>query len=218
MLKQSVKRDPRDLAAYTHTDAARYLDMPRSTIRNWVGTNGIVQPAGALLSFNNLVELHTLGSLRRVHGIKPEKIRNAIAYVSERMGVDRPLLHGEFSTDGVDLFVERGGLVSASRPGQVPIQDVIRSYLKRVDWDDMKAPIRLFPLSEAQSDTERLIAIDPIRSFGKPMLVGTGVPTHILVARFRGRESMQELADDYDIPLDKVEAAIRWELAQKAAA
>lgn len=70
-------RDPRDLPMYTVTEGARYLDLPVSTLRDWVrGRPDRFEPVlawpddeGGLLSFTNIVEAHVLSALRRQHRV-----------------------------------------------------------------------------------------------------------------------------------------------------
>ena len=47
--------------------------------------------------------------------------------------------------------------------------------------------------------------------FGKPVIAGTGISTAIIASRFNARESIAELAAEYDCPPQKIEEAIRWE-------
>lgn len=214
------EKDPRDMAAYTFSDASWYLKLPRSTLRDWTGERGVIQPVTPrFLSFNNLIECYTLAAMRRDHGLKLARIRAALRYVSERMGAVRPLLHSNFTTDGVDLFVKRGILVSASGEGQLPIQEIVRIYLRRVEWDSFQAPIRLFPLTRpgVQVDAPRRVVIDPQISFGRPVVAGTGVPTEVVAGRFGAGENPAEIAEDYGILEDDVLEALRWEGQKQAA-
>ena len=71
--------------------------------------------------------------------------------------------------------------------------------------------------AEALADEPRAIAMDPYVSFGRPMLVGTGIPTAIVAERYKAGESIQELAYDYDLLPSLIEEAIRCELEMKAA-
>src|SRR5262249_36106974 len=143
--------DPRLAPAYTTAEAARYLRMPEGTLRSWLA--GRVYPAGGrrkrslpliqlddpegeYLSFINLVEAHILAAIRRRHGVKLPKVRNALGYVKRHHHIDRPLIDQSFQTDGLDLFVERyGDLINASREGQQAIKEIVSVYLQRIDRD-----------------------------------------------------------------------------------
>lgn len=81
--------DVRELPSYGITEAAHYLRIPRTTIRDWVtgryyhGMGGrrfskpiipMADPRARLLSFMNLVEIHVLDAIRREHNIPLEKV------------------------------------------------------------------------------------------------------------------------------------------------
>ncbi len=129
-------KDPRDVAAYTVGEAARYLRLPRGTLLHWVagqpsrGRDGsprrtprVFRPATTkplMLSFWNLVEAFVLASIRRQHGVSLQKVRRAISFVEREMELPRPLIEYEFLTNGVDLFVKEYGLRQAGPPGTSP--------------------------------------------------------------------------------------------------
>ena len=55
------------------------------------------------------------------------------------------------------------------------------------------------------------VRIDPCIQVGHPVIDGTRVPTRMLARSHRAGESIRDLADDYDLSEDQVEAAIRYE-------
>jgi len=55
--------------------------------------------------------------------------------------------------------------------------------------------------------------IDPRIQFGRPILVGSAIPTAVIAQRYKAGESIQGLAGDYDRPRLEIEEAIRCELA-----
>lgn len=170
-------------------------------------------PARKLLSFTNLVELHVLIQMRRVHGLQLPKVRKAIRFVGEHLGVDHPLARQRFQTDGVELLVEHlGDLVAASAHGQILIRDVLVDALRRVEADETGLAARLFPYTRSPGTASpRLVVLDPRIAFGRPVLAGTGIPTAVLAERFSAGESMAGLARDYGREVDEIEEAIRCE-------
>jgi len=119
----------------------------------------------------------------------------------------------------VDLFVETfGHLVNISQEGQLAIKDLIEAYLQRVERDSIGAPIRLYPFTrERKPEEPKTIVIDPSISFGRPVLVGTGIATTIIAQRYKAGESIEELAEDYGRSRSDIEEAIRCELWLDAA-
>jgi uncharacterized protein (DUF433 family) len=63
-----------------------------------------------------------------------------------------------------------------------------------------------------ESGTEgepKVILMDPKLSFGKPVIVETGIPVSVIVGRYRAGEDPNAIANDYSIPTDHVNDAIR---------
>lgn len=202
---------------YTLREVSLYARVPVPTLRAWVESGVIVVPAAggpATLSFLNLVEVFVLGDIRRQRGVSMARVCGALHYVSEQMGVERPLICQAFRTDGVERFVERMG------QGQDPswydsraLRDAMNSRLERVTWSNGIAT-GIFPLSRASEGTEpRLVAISPEFGFGQPVIVGTGIRVSVIRQRFKAGEAMRELADDYGVAIEQIEEAVRMRAA-----
>ena len=227
----NIKNDPRILPAYPLNDAARYLQMSPATLRSWVVGRSyptargdrffkplIAAPASDqkfTLSFINLVEAHVLDAIRRTHGVALPKVRRAIDYVKRDLRSEHPLAEKSFETDGIDLFVRHYG--------QLAMKTVLEAYLERIERDPSGVALRLYPFtrnrsaSACVSDEPRSVVIDPGVSYGRPVLVGTGIPTAVLAERYKAGDSIKGLAEDYGVPTDEIEEAIRCELRTEAA-
>lgn len=220
--------DPRDIPAYTIAEAAHYLCIPKATLRAWVlGQKGrhdfrhvidLSHPESHLLSFCNLAEAHVLRSLRTVHGIQLPRIRKALQFVKRHFGWRRPLIQQEFKTDGLHLFIEKlGQVVVASEEGQLVLREVM-VHLERLEWEDNVAA-RLYPFTRMEPDNApKSVIIDPLHSFGRPILKVSRIATAIIAERYKAGESIQALADDYGCSNDDVEEGIRCELRLSTAA
>jgi uncharacterized protein (DUF433 family) len=216
-------RDPSELPLYRVRDAARYLSIPPATLRAWVfgqsGFSAVLErpdPHKPWLSFFNLVEAHVLDALRREHKISLQKVRNALSYLARKMPTPHPLADPAFTTNGLSLFLDRyGELINLSREGQLGMRSVLEAHLKRIDRDPAGGmPLRLFPFTRRKTaDEPKMIVIDPRVAFGRPVIVGTGIPTAIIAQRYKAGESIAELSEDYERPRDQIEEAIRTELA-----
>ncbi|MBI1923990.1 DUF433 domain-containing protein, partial [Candidatus Poribacteria bacterium] len=167
-----------------------------------------------LLSFMNLVEVHVLSAIRRQYDVRLNKVRSALDYLNEQYQSKHPLADGKFETDGIDLFIERyGQLIDISRSGQLAMRSLLEAHLRRIDWDSSGCASRLYPFIRKQNVQEpKVIVIDPFISFGRPVLVGTGIPTAVIADRYKSGESIDELADDYGRHRLEIEEAIRCEL------
>lgn len=228
--------DVREISAYSMAEAAHYLGIPKSTLRSWfVGQaytrrderkmfRAVIRPAdraGPGLSFSNLVEAYVLTAIRRKHEIPLPKVRNSLLFLTNRLGSKRPLLEQQFATNGVDLFVEHlDQIINISREGQVEMADFIRAHLERIERDAKGLPIKLYPFTRSQlpRGQPRTIEIDPRVSFGRPVLVGTGIPTAVLAEQFKAGDPPAALAKEYGADEEAVWEAIRCELEFRQAA
>jgi uncharacterized protein (DUF433 family) len=110
-----------------------------------------------------------------------------------------------------------GKLVDAAHGGQAAIREVVENSLERVELDDRRLPLRLYPWRREPTEP-RIIALDPRRAFGKPTVVGSAVQSETIIDRHRAGESVAQLAADYNLPGDVIEGVLRWGLdAAKAA-
>jgi uncharacterized protein (DUF433 family) len=213
-------RDPRDVPTYGIREAASYMRLPPTTLREWVTGAARVIPLGGsrppLLSFWNLVEAYVLAALRRRHRVPLQRVRKALRFVERELDTARPLIEQEFLTDGLDLFVEYyGKLINASRAGQTEIRSLLEASLERVERDPKGLAERLFPWAREPGEP-REVEIDPRRAFGKLVVAGTGIPTAIIADRLRAGDTLAHLAKDYHLKLEQVGAALRWELGAYA--
>ena len=219
-----IRRTP----AYSFVEAAHYLRLPVSTLASWFRGHAGFRPVltrdgkpGEGISFLNLVEAHVLAAIRREHRIPLQKVRRALRYVESELGLSRPLTSARFETDGVDLLVqELERLVNVSQEGQLEIEPVVRTFLKRIRRDPAGAPIKLYPFTrKAASDAEpEPVEIDPRIAFGRPVLTGRAVPTAVLADRFKAGDLLNELALDHGTSTQAIEEAIRCELSRRKAA
>jgi uncharacterized protein (DUF433 family) len=220
--------DAREMPAYTASEAAHYLCIPKATINAWVrGTTYTVHgtqkkfhhvielPVESinLMSFYNLAEAHVLRALRTEYEIPLPVIRKALDFIRSEFGWERPLIQEQFRTDGVTLFVERvGKLIDTADPEQT-LLPTLTEYLDRIEWENEFAA-RLYPFTRIVrgAAAPRTIVIDPSRSFGRPLLDRLGVTTNVIAERYKAGDSIAKLVEEYGGPEADIEEAIRCEL------
>ncbi len=227
-------RDPRELPAYSLTEAARYLRMPEATLRSWVAgrpyptTRGqrffrpvihLPEDGQPVLSFVNMVEAHVLDAIQRQQNITLLKVRAAVAFLERNYHSRHPLAEHQFETDGLDLFIQKAGLlINLSQAGQLAMREIVAAYLRRVERDVKGLPLRLYPfIRKREPEEPRAVVIDPFVSFGRPVLAGTGIATAVLAERFKAGESVEELAKDCGRTDLDIQEALRCELPLEAA-
>ena len=228
--RTAVTIDPRDQAAYTLAEAARYLKLASATLRAWVagrpypkaGGVGRFQPLirppqlqPPILSFWNLIEAHVVRSLRTDHGVSVKALRQALEYAERSLKIERLLLRKELRTDAGQVFLDRyGQLINLSASGQLAMRRLFDEHLKRVEWGERQFPVRLYPFVSGETRiTERPIAIDPKIAFGRPVVVRMGISTGTIAERIDAGETVQALASDYDLSPTEIEQAVLYERA-----
>lgn len=219
----------RDQPAYGLAEAAHYLKLPSATLRSWlVGRSypkgetfstfqPLIKPAcknPPLLSFYNLVEAHVLRSLRTEHGVAIRELRAAIKYAERMLHIERLLLRKDLCTHAGKVFLDQyGKLINLSASGQLAMRRLLEEHLKRVEWDQWKFPVRLYPYVVAEPATERSIVIDPTIAFGRPVVLRAGIATGAIAERIDAGETVAALAEDYDLRPEEIEQAVLYERA-----
>jgi uncharacterized protein (DUF433 family) len=220
--------DVRNQAAYTLAEGSRYLKVPTATLRSWAVGRAYPTTQGArrfvpllrlagkqppLLSFWNLVEAHVLRSFRTDHGVSLKALRTALDFAERELTIPRLLLRKELCADAGQLFLERyGELISLSASGQLAMRRIFEAHLKRVEWDEWKFPVRLYPFLSADLPTEfKPIAIDPGISFGRPVVARLGISTAVLAERMDAGETIEYMAADYGLSVPEIEQAVMYE-------
>lgn len=222
--------DLRNQPAYTLAESARYLKVAPATLRSWVlgraypKTDGaghfkpLIHPATKkppTLSFWNLIEAHVLRSLRTDHGVSMDALRKALHYAEKTLNVERLLLNPELRTDAGKLLLDRyGELIELSASGQIAMRHMFNEHLERVEWDEWKFPVRLYPFSSSSTPANsRPIAIDAQIAFGRPVVASRGISTSVIAERIDAGETAADLAADYDLSEHEIEEAVLYERA-----
>jgi len=230
----SIARDPRESPVYSISEAAHCLRLPQATLRSWVvgryylagGKKKFFRPVidladkgRRLLSFMNLVDAHVLDAIRREPHISLAKVETALDYLEKRFPSKHPLADQKFETDGSNLFIQKySQLINLSQEGQLAMRNVLEAHLCRIERDASGLAVRLYLFTgKREPEAPEVIVVDPYVSFGRPVLVGTGIATAVIAERFEAGESIEELADDYGCQPYEIEEALRCELQVEAA-
>jgi len=236
--KQDINRfrDP----LYTVAEASRYLGRPDSTLRDW--THGyrkqrgssIVQggpllttvtsgPRQPVIPFVGLAEGMVLAAMRE-SGVPLQRIRPAVARLQADIGLEHALASRRLFTDGAEVlydYAERSGdeIALAARElvvvrhGQRVFNDVVRSYLPRIEFSD-DGYARLIRLPGYQRAE---LVVDPLRGFGQSVFIRGGARLEDALSMFWAGESLDVVADEYGVPRDQLEDAVRVDGRRKAA-
>jgi uncharacterized protein (DUF433 family) len=215
--------DQRDLPVYSPAEASAFLDIPKATVNSWIFGRfagpkrtwyppiiDLPEKSEDLISFNNLAELHILAITTRIYKVKLAAVRSAVDHVKEVFPSPHPLLSRAFYTNGRDLFVKTiEHTINVSMRGQLALKPILDLYLERIERDENFLPTKIYPVTRGQ-DHAKVVAIIPTVSSGRPVIDGYGIPVSSIWNRFSGGDSPAFLANDYDIPLDKIKGALAY--------
>ena len=208
------------------SDAARFLDIALQTFSRWARGYEKGRPllhvlarAGtreATVPFVAMAEAYVLDALKRA-GVKPHKLRPALAKLQQEFGHEYVLVAPELATDGIDVLwdfsrTEAGaGLIEAST-GQHVIREIVTDYLEYIIRAEDGFPAELRLRSCLPSD----VVIDPHRAFGQPIFAGTRTRVAEVAAMMKAGEAPEVIADELGVALEDVRTATRILLGHAA--
>ncbi len=222
--------DAREMPRYNVAQVAAYLLVPESTIRSWFyGTSygkkpytrrfcPILLPAGKdLLSFYDAASAHVLSALK-AEGVPTEDIRAIVQELQAHVPGNRyPLLGRNFYLFGRNVVIkEVGKRINLSRGRQLGFRHIIDKFLRRLDLDENKMPVRFSPVIDPEKKTRPFIVIDPNLSGGRPVIKGTGISAEVIVERKNSGESIARLSKDYRLSRRAIEEAVKYFRKQAA--
>ncbi|MBW3564390.1 MAG: DUF433 domain-containing protein [Acidobacteria bacterium] len=139
-------------------------------------------------------------------------VRQALSWAEKELSIENLLLRQELCTAGGEIFLDRyGGLINLSASGQLAMRRMFDTHLQRVEWGELRLPVRLYPFMVAEQIDAKPILIDPEISFGRPVISRAFISTRTLLDRIDAGESIDEVAADYEISSEAVEEAIIFE-------
>lgn len=200
-----------DVPLYTLAEMARYLQMPRSTLRYWVQPKGIVRSlphkrGEAYLPFVALAEAQFTQSMRRAD-LTLHAVEEAVMALRGELG-EHWLSRARLAHDGKDVLFRLASEDpewSRARDGQTGIPGVIELGLQMItfDSDDLPGRVRLNYVEGAD------VVIDPRFAFGQPMIESRGVRVEDIAHLFFAGEPMAVVAAEFGVDTETVEAVVR---------
>jgi len=175
-----------------------------------------VEPSGEeLVTWGEFVETRLLAEYRDA-GALTQRMRPAIEKLREMFGTRYPLAHARPFVAGRELVLEMQESVGLARDlqlvvirnDQIILTDPAVSFYQSVEYQDDVAR-RIRPVSAIQD-----VVVDPLRQFGEPVV--RSVRTEIIAEQVRAGESMEAIADIYELDRKLVEAAVRYELIRRS--
>ena len=201
----------------TLSEASRHLLIPKATLHAWVSpadqADALVHRVDPMkrgwptIPFVGVVEAHVLRMLRQELHLSMRKVREAALTVRREFDTPYALATKKIATDGVDIFVQfaDGDLARAS-DRQMPIRALIDEHLRFIKWGDDQWPQAI--TLQQFSDIAPVI-IDPRFAWGRPVVESTRTPVAAIVNMWRAGDSMDLIAEEFDLTRVQVEAVCR---------
>ena len=223
--------DPR----YTITEVADIVKVPTTTLAMWargyvrrppsrpevrgdpiitsVGEPGRNRP---VIPFVGLAEATVLAAIRRI-GVPMQLIRPALDTLQRGLGLRHALAHRKLYTHGADLLcdfskrhpdkdaAQAAGRLVVTHNRQSVFTEVIQESLQgfRYSEDGYVDLLRVLAYRRAE------VVVDPTRSSGAPIFARGGCRVEDVLHRFWAGESLRELTEEFRVPRDHIEDAIR---------
>jgi uncharacterized protein (DUF433 family) len=222
-----------DVPLYSVSEAARHIDVPRTTFDTWVRgysrrpkgrspvtgasvVTYIPSAEGPSVPFIGLAEGFVLAAFREA-GVPLQRIRPAITRLQEELGIEHVLASRSLYSDGAEVlydYAESTGdtpegksalQLVVVRNNQQVFQEVVDAYLRRIDFaaDGWARALHLPHYRNAD------VVVDPKRSFGIPIFARGAARVEVVLGRFKAGESLDSLSEEFGIPTAELVDALR---------
>jgi uncharacterized protein (DUF433 family) len=210
---------------YVMSDVDLYLGLHAGTSRRWIdgyqrGSRAyapVIRPertGDESVTWGEFVETSLLARYRS-RGVSLQRLRPAVQRLRSEFETPYPLAFAAPFLDvaGRELVrrvqdetgLERALQLVVVRSGQLVLADPAQAF---VDQAEFSGRTRTITALRTAGDTPD-VRIDPLRQTGQPVV--RSVPTAVLAEGFRAGESVEVLADLYELAVDQVIQAIRFE-------
>lgn len=216
------------IGVYGLSDASRLSGVSSSRIKRWLCGyqyqdanaqshtsapvwDGQIEPIDSrvALGFRDLMEVRFVDAFIR-EGVSLQAIRKAMKRAQDVFNIQHPFCSNTFLTDGRTIFVEVGKeleepeLLDLVR-NQFAFNKILKPYIKGLEFDDDELA-RWWPLG-----LRKRVVVDPVRSFGTPIVAPEGVPTDILYAALKREKSIAAVMQWFDVSRESVIDARNFE-------
>lgn len=205
------------LAGVPVTLTRRFLSKYKGDLGLWGGALGHDQHLDGrwYATFQDLLELRCLRAFHDA-GVSWQRIRRTATYSRDRFSTDYPFSHRRFLTEGKGIFARTGeGLEQLSGHGQFTFEEIIGPELfDPVEYNESDLPTRWYPAVEWgwEDSNSRAVVVDPLRSFGTPVIAAFGIPTQVLFDSYRAEgHDAGRVSRIYEVPVDSVQTAVDFE-------
>lgn len=142
------------------------------------------------------------------------EIRAARGELQSEFETEHPFALEGLLSDGKKLVKElnESEYLLLNAQGQRGFSSVLKDFFKRIDFEESsKLARRYHPCGR-----DSFVVVDPRISFGRPTIEGTGIATETLLSLFRGGETTELIAQQFEIEESFVRDALDFETGQAA--
>ena len=207
---------------YDVPEAARYLKatlhasvvyaVSSAKLIRWI-RRGIASPSltdvpgrELVIAFEDLISVRVIAALR-ASGVKWSEIDVTEEWLRSETEHERPFATEFLWTGQGQIFVDwTAKLVSASRNGQLAL-GLLKDYLIPVHGLVFNADTHVATSWEPTKG----IVLEPQVQFGSPCIKGTRIPTRTVSGMIEAGDSVDLVANSYQLSHDEIEAACNWE-------
>lgn len=198
---------------YDAREVEHLLAIPAARLSRWAsadpvsGIPAMVSPAfERAFSFTDLVALGVMRRLRDEQ-VSEADIRRGCEVLRKHFDLEQPLSHKQvidsLATSGNSFLADFcGPWIDIGKNAQGVFQDVVKLYLKRIEFGEDDLPNLWKPWEG--------ITLNPLVQAGTPCIAGTRIPTST-IADLLESQAAEELADDFEIAVHAVVAADEFE-------
>lgn len=226
MVQTEVSEKLLDEPMYTVAEASRLVGISDARVCRWLRgysyeyrdarrrQRPVIHPAsGAETSFASFLDLVDLLFVKGFldYGISLQRVRKALDEAACILGTEH-FARQSFFTDGRDIYLqvkkEGDAILQLLSGGQWVIHDVITELAQQIVFDaTSELARRWYPRGR-----DGHIVLDPLVSFGRPSIVGTGVATSNVFDFFvaEGRK-VRPVCRWFDLTQRQVDAAVSFE-------
>jgi uncharacterized protein (DUF433 family) len=223
MLKNKPSRRPgqdlRTVPTYTIPEAAEFLAIRPRTMFSWYEGNEPILKASAVCGSIHLLSYRDIEEAYRVYLLR-ERFQFSLQFLERSMRNARKMFRSQHPLQRADAVKEclqdlvydkpaRGNnprtITSlGQKPGQLSIKEVADMFSERIEPGEFIYPWR-FASTDHQS---RPVSMNPNIMSGRLVVVGTRIPVNTLLGSKRAGETIQQIANDYNLDPDLVEKAL----------
>lgn len=203
---------------FTISEAARYLDMPASTLHHWAHpgrgripliTTSSREGARETVPFVGFAEAYVIRAATRA-GVPRNRVRPGVEAVKERFAsIEYALAHSCVYTDGAEILYREvrdaaDADLTVATTNQTQFRKAVNSSLQLISYADDGFATRLrLPQFKAP------VTVDPSVASGAPLVEHGGARVEDLIDRARAGDKPGAIARDFDVPVAEVREIVK---------